>query len=245
MSNALAIFAKAPIAGQVKTRLCPPLTHEHAADLFRCFLLDTVERMYALATVQVFLAITPADSEPLFRQLFRHLIPFPVRYLPQRGDSLGEREINMLADMLAAGFSRVLIIGSDIPTLPLAYIQEAFTRLEDPHCDAVFGPSTDGGYYLVGAREVHRPLFENIAWSTPQVLEQTLEQAQLHQLTLELVPSWYDVDTVEDLHQLVSDAREKRNGSDDVPRTRELLKRLGFYAGEKKGGRHGWLFRRD
>jgi rSAM/selenodomain-associated transferase 1 len=227
MSNALAIFAKAPIAGQVKTRLCPPLTHKQAAELFRCFLLDTVEHMCSLETVQVFLAITPADSEPLFR----HMIPFPVRYLPQRGDSLGEREINMLVDMLSEGFSRAVIIGSDIPTLPVAHIQEAFTRLEDPECDAVFGPSTDGGYYLVGVREVHRPLFENVAWSTPQVLEQTLEQARLHQLAVELVPSWYDVDTVEDLQQLVIDVREKRDGSDDVPRTRELLKRLGFYAG--------------
>ncbi len=227
MSNALAIFAKAPIAGQVKTRLCPPLTPEHAAKLFRCFLLDTVERMCSLETVQVFLAITPADSEPLFRQM----ISFPVRYLPQRGDSLGEREINMLVDMLGEGFSRAVIIGSDIPTLPLVHIQEAFTRLEDPECDAVFGPSRDGGYYLVGAREVHRPLFENIAWSTPQVLEQTLEQARLHQLAVALVPSWYDVDTVEDLQQLVIDAREKRDGPDDVPRTRELLGRLGFYTG--------------
>ena len=231
MSNALAIFAKAPIAGQVKTRLCPPLTHTQAAELFRCFLLDTVERMCSLETVQVFLAIMPADSEPLFRQLFRQTVPFPVRYLPQRGDSLGEREINMLADMLDAGFSRVVIIGSDIPTLPVAHIHEAFTRLEDPACDAVFGPSTDGGYYLVGACAVHRRLFENIAWSTPQVLEQTLEQARLHQLAVELVPSWYDVDTVEDLQRLLVDAREKRDGSNDVPRTRELLRRFGFYAG--------------
>lgn len=225
MLNALAIFAKAPIAGQVKTRLCPPLTHEQAADLFSCFLLDTVERMCSLATVQVFLAITPADSELLFRQL----IPFPVRYLPQRGDSLGEREINVLTDMLSKGFSRAVIIGSDIPTLPVTHIQEAFTRLEDAKSDAVFGPSTDGGYYLVGAREVHRPLFENIAWSTSQVLEQTLEQARLHRLTVELVPSWYDVDTVEDLQPLVADARQKRDRADDLPRTRELLRQLGLY----------------
>ena len=85
MSNALAIFAKAPVAGQVKTRLCPPLTPEQAADLCRCFLLDTVERMCGLDAVQVFLAITPADSAPLFRSL----LPFPVRYQPQRGAALG------------------------------------------------------------------------------------------------------------------------------------------------------------
>jgi rSAM/selenodomain-associated transferase 1 len=222
MSNALAIFAKAPIVGQVKTRLCPPLTPEQAADLFRCFLLDTVERMCGLEAVEVFVAITPADSEPLFRSL----IPFPVRYQPQRGASLGERQINTLSDMLAAGFSRTLIIGSDIPTLPVAYVQEAFRRLEDPACDAVFGPSRDGGYYLVGVRQVHRPLFENIAWSTPQVLQQTLEQARKHRYAVALVPSWYDVDRPEDLPQLVRDIRGRTGGPDDVPRTRQALTRL-------------------
>ncbi len=224
MANALAIFAKAPVAGQVKTRLCPPLTAEAAADIFRCFLIDTLERMCGLEAVEVFVAITPADSEPLFRSL----IPFPVRYRPQRGPSLGERQINMLSDMLTAGFSRALIIGSDIPTLPAAYVQEAFRRLEDPACDAVFGPSRDGGYYLVGARQVHRPLFENIAWGSPQVLQQTLEQARQYGYAVALVPPWYDVDRPQDLSRLARDAQQRAGGPDDAPRTRHALARLGL-----------------
>lgn len=223
MSNALAIFAKAPVAGQVKTRLCPPLTPERAAELSRCFLLDTLERMCGLEAVEVFVAISPTDSESLFRSL----IPFPVRYRPQRGASLGERQFNTLGDMMSAGFSRALIIGSDIPTLPVAYVQEAFRRLEDPACDAVFGPSHDGGYYLVGARQPHRRLFENIVWSTPQVLQQTLAQARKYGYAVALVPPWYDVDRPQDLPRLVRDAQERAGGPDDAPRTRRALARLG------------------
>ena len=223
MSNALAIFAKAPIVGQVKTRLCPPLSYEQAAELFQGFLLDTVERMSRLPEVQLVLAITPADSEPLFRKI----VPAAVRYVPQRGASLGERQTNLFVDVLAEGFKKVVLIGSDIPTLPAAHIQAAFTQLNDAQTDAVFGPSNDGGYYLVGARKVHQPLFEDISWSTSQVWKQTLEQARRNKLSIACVPAWYDVDTADDLQRLASDAKNAR-GLDAVPRTRELLTRLGF-----------------
>lgn len=221
--NALAIFAKAPVAGEVKTRLCPPLAPAEAAELSRCFLVDTVERACTLATVQVYLAITPVESEPAFRAL----LPFPVQYIPQRGESLGEREVNVFADLLGQGFSSVVLIGSDIPTLPLAHLRAAFMQLEDPRCDAVFGPSHDGGYYLVGMRAVHRELFQHIAWSTSQVLAQTLAQARRHRLHVLLVPSWYDVDTAEDLRRLAADLGQ-RIGPEDAPRTRAYLTRLGL-----------------
>src|SRR5262249_35824828 len=157
---ALAIFAKVPIAGQVKTRLCPPLSETQAAELARCFLTDTVTRVCTLLDTQVYLAFTPANSEPVFRSL----LPFPVCYLPQRGDSLGERELNVFIDLLGDGFTDIVIIGSDIPTLPIAHLQEAFTLLANPQNDVVLGPSSDGGYYLLGARTVHQELFENITW---------------------------------------------------------------------------------
>lgn len=228
MRNVLAIFAKAPVVGQVKTRLCPPLSPAEATELFRCFLTDTVARVCSLSDVQVYLAIAPTDSEPLFRSL----LPFPVRYLPQRGDSLGEREVNLFIDLLGNGFDRVVLIGSDIPTLPLAHLRAAFTRLADPQCDAVFGPSSDGGYYLVGMRAVHRALFEDITWSTPQVLEQTLTQARRHGLSVSLVPPWYDIDTEEDLYRL---ARELSQGiGDGAPRTQACLMQLGLYPTERK-----------
>lgn len=223
MPNTLVIVAKAPVVGQVKTRLCPPLSAAEATELFRCFLVDTVARACTVPAVQVCLAFTPADSEDLLRTL----LPFPLRYLPQRGASLGERLVNIFADLLHDGFTSVVIIDSDSPTLPTAHLQEAFTLLDDAKYDAVLGPCSDGGYYLVGARAVHRGLFENITWSTVSVLTETLAQARLYGLNVALLAPWYDVDNGADLHKLAAELGQP--GSDDgVPRTRAFLTQLGL-----------------
>ena len=225
MSDALVIFAKAPVVGQVKTRLCPPLSPAEAAELACCFLFDTVARAVTLPGMRVYLAFTPPESE----HIFRALLPFPVEYVPQRGDSLGEREVNIFIDLLQHGASRVVLMGSDIPTLPIAYVQEAFALLENTWCNAVFGPSNDGGYYLVGARAVHRALFENITWSTSSVLTETLAQAHRHGFNISLLPPWYDVDNEDDLHRLVAELK-KPNENNRSPRTREFLARLNLLA---------------
>ena len=223
LSYALVIFAKWPVPGQVKTRLCPTLQSDQAAELARCFLIDTVERVSSLKDVQVWLAFTPSDTEPLFREL----LPSSVRYLPQRGKDLGERELNIFVDLLGKEETTVAIMGTDIPSVPLASLQSAFALLKNPGCDAVFGPSGDGGYYFVGAKAVHPPLFENIEWSTEKVLQQTLGQARLHNLNVSLIPSWHDVDTEEDLRRLARQLGEIRSEK-DAPRTRAFLKRLAF-----------------
>lgn len=223
MSSALAIFAKAPIVGQVKTRLSPPLSLEEAAELYRCFLLDTVTRAISLPDVHVYLAFTPSDGEALLRAL----LPYPVQYIPQRGASLGEREANVFADLLQTGFSRIVLIGGDIPTLPFSHLQEAFSLLTDPCNDVVLGPSEDGGYYLIGARALHTCLFANIAWSTPTVLQETLVQARRAGLRVAQVPAWYDVDSQEELNQLAEELTPSPN-SERAPITRAFLARLGL-----------------
>ena len=223
-ATALVIFAKWPLPGQVKTRLCPPLRPDQAAELARCFLLDTVERVSRLEEVQVWVAFTPADSEPRFRAL----LPASVRYLPQRGNDLGERELNIFVDLFGKEVKRVAIMGSDIPSVPLAYLRSAFDLLKTPGCDAVFGPSSDGGYYCIGAPAGHAALpalFEDIEWSTAKVMQQTLRQARLHNMNVGLLPRWYDVDTVEDVRKLAAQLRETRHG-DDAPRTRNFLERI-------------------
>jgi rSAM/selenodomain-associated transferase 1 len=228
MKNALVIAAKAPVVGQVKTRLCPPLSAGEATELFRCFLVDTVARACTVPQVQVCLAFTPADNEDLFRAL----LPFPLQYLPQRGSSLGERLVNIFADLLSHGFCRVVIMDSDSPTLPAAYVQEAFALLTDSRTDAVLGPCSDGGYYLVGARAVHRELFEHITWSTSSVLTETLTQARLHNLQVALLPSWYDVDNGADLYKLAAELSQL-DENDGVPKTRAFLTQLGLCPAEK------------
>jgi len=229
MSDALVIFAKAPVVGQVKTRLCPPLSLTEAAELAGCFLIDTVVQANALSGVQVYLAFTPPESEPIFRAL----LPVAVEYIPQRGDSLGERELNIFTDLFQRKHSCIVLIGSDIPTLPITYIQEAFTRLENEQCDAVFGPSQDGGYYLVGARAAHQMLFENITWSTSMVLTETIAQAHRHGLNIALLPSWYDIDDKDDLRRLAAELDQSHESS-SAPRTQEFLIRL------KLGGENLW-----
>ena len=224
-TDALVIFAKWPLPGQVKTRLCPPLRPDQAAELARCFLLDTVERVSRLEAVQVWVAFTPADSEPCFRAL----LPAAVRYLPQRGDNLGERELNIFVDLFEKGVGRVAIMGSDIPSVPLAYLRSAFDLLKSPNCDAVLGPSRDGGYYCIGApagRAGLPGLFEHVEWSTERVMQQTLRQARLHHLKVSLLPAWYDVDTVEDMRRLAEELEDRRN-EEDAPRTRGFLERMG------------------
>lgn len=227
MSSALVIFAKAPIVGQVKTRLCPPLSLAEAAELYHCFLLDTVTRAISLPQAQVYLAFTPPDGEG--EALLRALLPYPLHYMPQRGDSLGEREANVFTDVLQAGFSRVVLIGGDIPTLPRAHLQEAFSLLADAQHDVVLGPSTDGGYYLIGARACHPELFENITWSTSAVLAETRAQARRAGLRVVQVPAWYDVDSEEDMIQLVKELASSTS-SERAPMTREFLVRRGLIA---------------
>jgi hypothetical protein len=229
MPDALVIVAKAPVVGQVKTRLCPPLSAEEATELFCCFLLDTVERACTIPEVHVCLAFTPADSEGIFREL----LPFPLRYFPQRGNSLGERLTNIFNDLLRDSFQRVVIMDSDSPTLPTAYLHEAVSVLADSQIDAVFGPCSDGGYYLVGARAVHPGLFENITWSTASVLSETLTQARHHNLRVKLLPAWYDVDNGADLQKLASELGQL-DGNHGVPRTWAFLTRLGLCPAERR-----------
>jgi hypothetical protein len=102
--------------------------------------------------------------------------------------------------MFADGCEICCIIGSDAPDLPLTYIRDAYQLLASLQSDAVFGPSLDGGYYLLGLREVWPQLFADISWSTADVLEQSLAAAQGLELKATLLPEWQDIDTIEDLH---------------------------------------------
>lgn len=196
----LLIMAKAPVLGQVKTRLCPPLSPEMALRLYTCFLGDKVAQIHALPGALPGVAYTPADA----RAQFRALVPEEFLLLPQRGGDLGERLCHAFDDLLADGHAGALLIDSDSPTLPTSYLEQALAAMKRPEVDLVLGPCDDGGYYLVGLRGPRPELFEGIAWSTPAVMPQTLAKAKGLGLTVYLLPEWYDVDTAEDLRRLES-----------------------------------------
>jgi rSAM/selenodomain-associated transferase 1 len=198
---ALGLMAKAPLAGNVKTRLVPPLTPEEAAALNLCFLRDMAENLKSVAETEAAVGVvvyTPAGSEPAFDGV----VPDSFELLAQRGDSLGERLCNATVDLLRAGHSAVCLINSDSPTLPRSILIQAIHSLAQGEDKVVLGGADDGGYYLIGLKQTHPNLFDRISWSTPDVLESTRQRAAEIDLPVELLPAWYDVDNAEYLTRL-------------------------------------------
>ena len=199
MDNALIVVAKKPVPGFTKTRLCPPFTPEDAAGLYRCLMLDTLALMARLVSADHTVAYTPADA----RTYFEELSPNGFRLIVQEGNGLGERLAHALNYHLELGYQRVVIMNSDGPTLPLAYLEQAFSGLE--RADITLGPGHDGGYYLIGLKHLYPELFRNIAWSTDQVIPQTLDICRDLGLVVHQLPEWYDVDVEADLERLTHD----------------------------------------
>lgn len=193
MDQALIVVAKEPIRGRTKTRLCPPFTHESAAEFYRCLLLDTLALMARLPHVDRTVAYAPEGARPFFRRI----APNGFKMVPQHGMDLGERLSNAMRHHFRMGYRRVAIMNSDGPTLPLAYLAEAFSGLDG--ADVTLGPSHDGGYYLIGMKRPQPALFQGITWSTAQVTSQTLAIGRRLGLRVHLLPEWYDVDVAEDL----------------------------------------------
>lgn len=193
----LAIMAKAPRVGAVKTRLCPPLGAPEAAELARCFLLDTVDRVRVVAGARPIMAYAPVEAQGQFEEAAPGFA-----LIPQRGGDLGERQLHLIEDVLALGLQAVLVIGTDSPTLPRECLDEAVSLVMAPDVDVVLGPTEDGGYYLIGMRTPCPALFEHMPWSTPTVLGRMLDRAQRSGLRVACLPKWFDVDTGADLERL-------------------------------------------
>lgn len=224
----LAIMAKAPRVGAVKTRLCPPLRAPEAAELARCFLLDAVERVHMVAGSRPIMAYTPIEAEAQFEEAAPGFA-----LIPQRGGDLGARQLHLIEEVLALGLQAALVIGTDSPTLPRECLDEAVSLVMAPDVDVVLGPTEDGGYYLIGLRAPHAALFEHIPWSTSAVLGRMLERAHQLGLRVACLPTWFDVDTGADLERLRIEL-EATPGT--TPRhTREFLGRRRAHAPDGGG----------
>ena len=241
---ALAVMTKAPKAGQVKTRLVPPLTAEEAAELNKCFLRDTAATIssvcsgglrppnalharshlgahraplqYAARGIAVY---TPVGAE----SAYNGILPADFSLLPQRGDKFGERLYFAVEDLFRCGFDSVCLIDSDSPTVPAENFAEAVELLSASEDRVVLGPSDDGGYYLIGLKEPHRQLFEQIDWSTERVLNQTIQRATESGLEIKLLPKGYDVDDVGGLRRLRDELFGQSARDTKAPNTRKFL----------------------
>lgn len=204
---ALVVFAKAPIPGTVKTRLVPPLTHPQAARLHAAFVEDTLQKVARLEMSR-YLAYAPIPRTPPLLACARR---YRARMIAQGAGDLGAR-MQRVTQRLLSRYSKVLIIGTDSPTLPGAFIDEARRQLD--RADLVFGPSEDGGYYLLGQRRLCPDIFTGIGWGGPDVLAATLKKVPRERVAL--LPTWYDIDRPIDLARLRADL----DGTTDCPKTR-------------------------
>lgn len=195
-SSALIIMAKEPKIGSTKTRLCPPLRADQAAQFYEALLWDTIEMAAGVPGIDLAIAITPPESSEYFKQI----APPETILIPVACADIGECLAYVLSRLLDMGYQRVMALNSDGPSLPPEYIQTAIQSL-DQH-DLVLGPAEDGGYYLVGLQQNQPNIFMGIDWSTHHVLAQTLQIAEQRSLTVHLLPPWYDVDTAADIDRL-------------------------------------------
>ncbi len=204
----LLVFAKAPVSGRVKTRLTPPLPPDEAAALYEACLRDVVA-LSARERARVELWYHDDDyAAGYFAAEFPHLSQFA-----QAGGQLGEKMHDAFARSFAEGAQRTMIIGSDVPTLPEAVLNAAVDALRD--AEMVVGPTLDGGYYLIGFAHGAWPraqsLFRDVAWSTETVFRATVDKAAAADLRMNVLPGWYDLDTIDDLRQALLDAQPGSN----------------------------------
>lgn len=216
--RALFVVAKEPAAGRTKTRLCPPLDGATAAALYACFLRDTLELMRQVPGVRRSIAYLPEKADAYFRALAPDM-----ELTAQRGADLGERLANLLDAALTGGATQAVVMSSDCPSLPAAYLRQAFAELDGP-ADLVLGPCDDGGYYLIGLKRPAPRLLREVPMSTPTVTQETLAIATALGLRTALLPPWYDVDTVAELARLQHDLHGAPPGV--CPATRRLLAEL-------------------
>jgi uncharacterized protein len=202
----VAIMAKASAPSRTKTRLVPPLTADEAAALNTAFLkdiADNVSRAGEHGSIAGYVAFAPAGSEDFFDRTLPPSIGLIDAALPNFGDCL----VHTLERLFSRGHRAAVVLNSDSPTLPTGILLETARLLAMPGDRGVLGPCRDGGYYLLGLKTLHRRLFDNIAWSTENVAAQTLQRAREINLSIDMLPVWYDVDDVEYLKQLYDDTR--------------------------------------
>lgn len=211
--QALVVMARVPEVGKVKTRLTAALGESGAFELYKCLLKDLLFRIATLNNKDIFIFHTP---DKITEEL-TSIIPDNMHLTPQEGNDLGERMFNAIENLLDDGYKSVVVIGSDSPDIPLDSIEEGFLKLEGDE-SFVIGPSTDGGYYLIGANcPIYTP-FENINWGTDGVFESTISNLQKAGINYELLGEWHDIDTEEDLELL--------KNNEDTPESSNFLKNI-------------------
>jgi rSAM/selenodomain-associated transferase 1 len=204
-------MARHPAPGRVKTRLAAVIGADRACALHRSFVLDLADRLDD-TPYRVTWTFEPPEAP------FATLLP-GRRCRPQSAGDLGARMARAIADEFSDGRGPVVVLGADVPHVPLRRLGDAFAALTSD-ADVVLGPAEDGGYYLIGLAAPAPALFAGIAWGTSDVLRATTERAAAARLRTRLVDATFDVDEVADLDRL---RRLLDDGDVALPRTAAVL----------------------
>jgi rSAM/selenodomain-associated transferase 1 len=195
--DCVGIFLKFPVPGFVKTRIASEIGSVEAAIFYKQLAESVLKKtMPAADEYDRIIFFEPAERKMDFEKWLGD-----ERLVPQQGIDLGEKMSNAISEILKRA-GKAVITGSDIPDLDRAIIGAAFSTLE--HNDIVLGPAKDGGYYLVGMKVLHQQLFEDIHWSTAEVLSRTVEIIKATGLTCSLLPELSDLDTIEDYKKYIA-----------------------------------------
>jgi rSAM/selenodomain-associated transferase 1 len=210
--NALIIFIKTPIPGLVKTRLQPELTEDQSAELYCNFLMDLDKKFKSVADFDTWYAVSLENFNEDILAAFVQM----DKYFLQEGKNLGERMKNAFQALFSRGYEKLVLIGSDIPSITINIIKQALHDLETNNC--ILGPSKDGGYYLVALSRIYQDIFDDLPWSTSAVLEKTLQILNKNGITYNLLAENEDIDTHKELLAFYKDLKDRPKNDPDFPK---------------------------
>src|SRR5262245_61912710 len=197
--RALLLFARRPRLGQVKSRLIPRFSPEEALAFHRALLIDSLDLLRRCGeSIGAECRLYLSEEGELDSGITAHLGATTTRI--QKGFDLGDRLHHAFKECLEEGHQEVIVLGSDSPHVPAAYVIRAFNELAK--AEIVVGPARDGGYYLLGATGLHAPLLNDMPWGTAQLYRETVRRARREGITISSLPAWYDVDLPESVAQL-------------------------------------------
>jgi hypothetical protein len=193
-------MVKAPINGEVKTRLIEKIGEYHSTELYKRFLLDIVEKIEEIDTPTIIYYTPESELENL-----TSLLGNSNKYVHQKGKDLGERLLNGFRYTKKLGYKTSFALATDVPDLPTEILNESINSMEED--GAVIGPSPDGGYYLIGLKNkfLDEDLFSGIEWGTDSVFERTIKKLEDKNIRTKILEPWMDIDTYEDLRMLSKD----------------------------------------
>lgn len=219
MKKAIIIMTKLPEAGRVKTRLRSVLAPEESAGLAAAFLRDAEAKAFRTAD-DVWVAVSPAGTGDGLGEILQH----NPEVIDQVGADLGERMLNAFRTVFEKGAEAAVLIGTDSPTFPADFLEQAFEFLEI-ETDVVLGRTEDGGFFLIGLRKPDERIFRGVEWSSDETFERVWRNVMDLGLHLREVPGWYDVDEPPDLDKLRRELAANENARRRAPHTLEWLEK--------------------